>query len=307
MPANPRPDLGRITQCSARVLFRTQHLSPDGLDKNDNLKRWVLEDLSEVARAEAHLSPAVKALRPEAPWLEFAFLDHPVSTYDCAQRSSESLLAPIRDHLQKLGDAAAEITEELDSQGLVAPRPTAAPLAAYDLVLTFADIEPAIWRRLLVRNDITLRRLHNIIQAVGAWQNRHLHEFVIAGTRYGRAHPDWELPQPRDATVTLNFLPLAEDRAFPYVYDFGDYWKIEVLLEHVLPVDKERAYPLCLGGARAFPPEDSGGVYGYTLLLEALADPQHPQHTERRNWAGEDYDPERFDLEETNERLRLPK
>ena len=91
------------------------------------------------------------------------------------------------------------------------------------------------------------------------------------------------------------------------MYDFGDHWKIEILLERVLPLDRERAYPLCLDGARAFHPEDSGGIYGYALLLEALADPRHPQHKERRNWAGEDYDQERFDLEETNERLRLPK
>jgi hypothetical protein len=307
MPANPRPALRRITQCSARVLFRTQHLSPDDLDTNDDLKRWVLQDLSEVARAEAHLSPAVKALRPEAPWLEFAFLDRPLSNYDCAHRSSESLLAPIRDHLQKLGDTAAEITEELDSQGLPAPRPTAAPLAVYQLRLTFADIEPRIWRRLLVGNDITLQRLHSIIQAVGGWQDCHLHEFVIAGTRYGQAHPEWELPQQRDATAPLSTLPLAEGRTFPYVYDFGDHWKIEILLERVLPLDRERAYPLCLDGARAFPPEDSGGIYGYGLLIEALADPQQREHTERRNCAGEDYDPERFDLKETNERLRLPK
>ena len=307
MPANPRPALRRITQCSARVLLRTQHLSPDGLDKNDDLKRRVLQDLSEVARAEAHLSPTVKALRPEAPWLEFAFLDHPISNYDLAHRSSESLLAPIRDHLQKLGGAAAEITEELDSQGLAAPRPMAAPLAVYQLRLTFADIEPTIWRRLLVGNDITLQRLHRIIQAVGGWESCHLHEFVIAGTRYGRAHPEWELPQERDATAPLSTLPLVEGRAFPYVYDFGDHWKIEILLEQVLPLERERAYPLCLDGARAFPPEDSGGIYGYALLLEALADPEHPQHTERRNWAGQDYDPERFDVEETNERLRLLK
>jgi hypothetical protein len=59
-----------------------------------------------------------------------------------------------------------------------------------------------------------------------------------------------------------------------------------------------------ISGARAFPLEDSGGVSGYVLLLDALLGPDHPEHEEQLIWAGEDYDPEHFDLDETNERLR---
>jgi Plasmid pRiA4b ORF-3-like protein len=62
--------------------------------------------------------------------------------------------------------------------------------------------------------------------------------------------------------------------------------------------------PLVLAGARAFPPEDSGGVWGYQRLIEALSDPADPEHDEYREWAGEDFDPERFDREAANERLR---
>ena len=194
---------------------------------------------------------------------------------------------------------------ELDSQGLSAPRPLAAPLALYQLKLTLAEIRPPIWRRLLVPNDITLRRLHNIIQEVGAWENYHLHAFVIAGTRYGRPDPYGKPSYRSDAHVRLNALPLAEGTTFQYVYDFGDHWEIEVPVEKVLPLDGEdERQVLCLGGARAFPPEDSGGVPGYELLLEALSDPKHPEHEEYRSWAGEDYDPERFEFQGTNERLK---
>jgi hypothetical protein len=45
-------------------------------------------------------------------------------------------------------------------------------------------------------------------------------------------------------------------------------------------------------------------VSGYERLIEALSDPADPEHDEYREWAGEDFDPERFDREATNERLR---
>jgi hypothetical protein len=45
-------------------------------------------------------------------------------------------------------------------------------------------------------------------------------------------------------------------------------------------------------------------VPGYESLLQALSDPADPGHEEYRRWVGDDHDPERFDLEEANERLR---
>lgn len=75
-------------------------------------------------------------------------------------------------------------------------------------------------------------------------------------------------------------------------------------VEKVLPLDPMEHYPLCLGGARAFPREDSGEMPGYDLLREAPFDAKHPKREEYRTWAGEHYDPERLNLKETNERLR---
>lgn len=307
MTADPRPALRCITEYSARVLLHSQNLTASQLDGTRELKRRVLWDLSEVAWAIAGLSPAAKALRPEAPWLEFASLEQ-VGDCDLIYRDSDSLLQMIGDHLENLRRAAADVARELDSQGLIAPQLLAAPLALYQLKLTLTEIRPPVWRRFLVPNDVTLRRLHNIIQEVGGWRNYHLHQFVIAGTRYGRPDPYGELSYRSDAHVRLNALPLAEGTAFKYVYDFGDHWEIEIQVEKVLPLDsEEQRRVLCLDGARAFPREDSGGVPGYELLLEALSDPAHPEHEEYRTWAGEDYNPERFDLKETNDKSSVRK
>ena len=67
-------------------------------------------------------------------------------------------------------------------------------------------------------------------------------------------------------------------------------------------------FAVCLDGANACPPKDCGGTGGYADLLEALANPAHEEHEQYRRWAGEDFNPEAFDLAATNaalHRLRL--
>ena len=39
-------------------------------------------------------------------------------------------------------------------------------------------------------------------------------------------------------------------------------------------------------------------------MLEALKDPKHPEHEESKEWIGEDFDPDAYDLEEVNALLR---
>jgi len=177
--------------------------------------------------------------------------------------------------------------------------------ALLQLKLTLTDVKPPIWRRLRVTNQITLKRLHESIQAVAGWNDKHLHEFVIAEKRYGQPAPREVVPVENEALFRLHSLPLTKGTNFTYVYDFGDHWEIDVKVEQVFPPDPRAPFAFVIDGARAFPPEDSGGMAGYEKLLEALSDPSDPEHEECRHWAGDDFDPERFDLGATNERLRL--
>jgi hypothetical protein len=82
---------------------------------------------------------------------------------------------------------------------------------------------------------------------------------------------------------------------FEYEYDFGDGWRHEVLFEGCLRAERGRCYPVCIEGARACPPEDVGGTWGYEEFLEAMADPDHEQHEEFRDWIGARFYPEAFD------------
>jgi hypothetical protein len=44
-------------------------------------------------------------------------------------------------------------------------------------------------------------------------------------------------------------------------------------------------------------------VPGYYELLEAIKDPEHPEHEHMLEWLGGEFDPEEFDIDEINRQL----
>jgi len=136
------------------------------------------------------------------------------------------------------------------------------------------------------------------------WTNSHIYEFEIDGQRFTDLEtwePFDEDDEPGDSEITrLRDLQLKERSCFTYLYDFGDYWLHDVMVEEVVPLPKGQRLPRCMAGARACPPEDCGGTHGYFELLEALHDPSHPEHDGYRVWVGGDFDPEAFDLRWVN-------
>ena len=178
----------------------------------------------------------------------------------------------------------------------------------YQLKITLARIAPPIWRRIQVK-DCTLDKLHEHIQTAMGWTNSHLHHFKIGEQLYGdpmlMAENFGEMGY-EDSTLTMltDILPESGRRfRFEYEYDFGDGWEHEVLFEKYLSAEKGTRYPLCLEGARACPPEDVGGVFGYQEYLEAMADPDHEQHEEFMEWSGP-FDAEAFDAQAATTRMR---
>ena len=180
------------------------------------------------------------------------------------------------------------------------------PVEIYQIKVMVRDSRPAIWRRIQVRSDTTLAKLHRILQRVMGWEDAHLHEFVIQGEHYGVPdQDDEEPPKTRDERkYRLGDLVPGERSQFAYNYDFGDYWEHLLMIEKTLPPEEGVRYPVCLAGARARPPEDVGGMPGYEDFLGALRDPKHPQHEEYREWIGGAFDPEAFDVDGVNQKLR---
>jgi len=91
---------------------------------------------------------------------------------------------------------------------------------------------------------------------------------------------------------------------FLYLYDFGDGWEHEIVVEGVVTPDPTVQYPWCLTGERACPPEDCGGPPGFERFREAVEDPTHDDHGHMLSWVGGSYDAEAFDREKVNATLR---
>ncbi len=180
----------------------------------------------------------------------------------------------------------------------------AEPVATYQLKITLKYVRPPIWRRVQVSSDITLARLHRIVQAAMGWYDSHLHQFIVGETYYGVPSRE-DLSEVKDEKeVRLDQILPRPGRKMVYEYDFGDGWEHAIVLEKVLTLDSKTRYPLCLDGARACPPEDCGGVPGYADFLQAIRSPDHEDHEEMLEWIGGEFDPEEFDLELVNQGLR---
>jgi hypothetical protein len=180
---------------------------------------------------------------------------------------------------------------------------------ALQIRVTLAEIEPAIWRRLIVPRSFHLGQLHRLIQAAFGWWDGHLHEFRIGGLSYRDAavcEPEFEDDARSfdESEVRLRDFDRSEGLSFLYIYDFGDNGEHAVAFERLFALDPAPRAASCSGGARARPPEDVGGVPGYAEFLAIIADPDNPEHRDTKRWAGGHFDPEWFDREMTDKDVR---
>ncbi|SCL32838.1 pRiA4b ORF-3-like protein [Micromonospora pallida] len=177
------------------------------------------------------------------------------------------------------------------------------PRQIFQLRVSLAGVRPPVWRRVLVPGGYTLDRVHRVVQYAMGWQDCHLHCFEIDGTQYGVPDPDDGLPL-RDELDTRLDVVVGKSSRFRYTYDFGDWWEHDLVVEDVLTADPDERYPTCLDGEGACPPEDVGGPSGHRVLLDALADPAHPEHDAMRDWLGRPFDPTTFDAGRASTLLR---
>lgn len=176
----------------------------------------------------------------------------------------------------------------------------------YQLKIHIMDSRPNIWRRLLIANHLTFKQLHDAIQDSFYWKGYHLHEFSFRNPESPLdviqifMNPD----EDPDAEVSVQFSAFFEEeirlsdvfslhtRSVKYIYDLGDRWELKIRLEKIFPNDDRLNSFICVGGRRAAPPEDCGGVWRYNELMDILKDPSHPEHEDMKEWVDDDFDPE---------------
>jgi hypothetical protein len=166
------------------------------------------------------------------------------------------------------------------------------------LKVTLDDVEPKVLRRIEVPADIKLDRLHLTLQAALGWSNSHLYQIRAKDVRFGIPYPDWPggSLDARKARL-IDVLEGTGTKTLRYLYDFGDGWEHTIKIERLTAPEPNVAYPRLIEAAGRCPPEDVGGPWGYSELIEALNDPDYERHDEIREWVGEDFDPNLLDAD----------
>lgn len=172
--------------------------------------------------------------------------------------------------------------------------------------------KPPIWRRLEVPGNVTLPRLHDVIQEAMGWYNSHLHKFRTASDHRSPSFlTQFDLDEGDEGVleddVRLDQLVAEKGDELWYEYDFGDGWDHRILIEKVL--DAVPSAVGCTAGRMACPPEDCGGLGGYGEIADWVRSGYHddllPQGFDDadhgREWLPRDWHPDRFDVDEAND------
>jgi len=150
-------------------------------------------------------------------------------------------------------------------------------------------------RRIIVPEKLNFDHLHFILQDCFAWENDHLHQFILRTDARGipteRLVPAWDeldgladeqVRYTKDVTLGEVF---ASSESILYEYDFGDGWEHTIRLCRVIENCTE-PYARCIMAVGDAPMEDCGGPDGYAHIMEVLQDENHPEYHEISMWVG---------------------
>ncbi len=175
----------------------------------------------------------------------------------------------------------------------------------FQVKITLTGITPPIWRRLQVPSDLFLHDFHKVIQTSVGWENSHLHQFVKNSRTFGIADDEFELSDKFMDYTSIRLVDILnkENEVIRYIYDFGDTWVHEIVLEKILEPSKNEFYPFCLAGKRNCPPENSGGPWAYMEMVKIFSNLGHPDREDIMQWIDEEWEPENFNIDIVNEML----
>ena len=154
------------------------------------------------------------------------------------------------------------------------------------VIVSLHGAAPPPWRRLELPSAITLDRLHEVLQETFGWSNFGPHSFVTLYGEFGgpvrpTSRAAKRAAKRRDESgVALAQAAGDEGAGIAYLYGYHDEWRVDILVERILPAATGVAYPRCTGGQG----EDIPGE-GYHGVREFNAEREEP-------WLDVDFDPE---------------
>ena len=171
----------------------------------------------------------------------------------------------------------------------------------YQIKISLKGFKPKIWRRIQTP-EMSLDVLSYVIELVMGWDGGHLHHFEIDCDYYGDPTMiDGVADEEETILSDLTMFNQKRRKKFIYLYDFGDSWEHEIVIEKQFESMEEWPHPRCVAGKNACPPEDCGGVWGYAEILDAINDPENNEYEGFLDL--DKFDPKKFDLAEINSQL----
>ena len=169
---------------------------------------------------------------------------------------------------------------------------------AFQMKITLRGMKPPVWRRFFVPENMTFQNLADVLIAVMGWNGSHLSAFEMPKSGMNIVANPWsddeeQFGERNGKTVKLTDL-LPGEKKFIFVYDMGDNWEHEVVIEDVRE-NYPALYPAVLAYEGDCPPDDSGGVWGY---MEMRAEDDE----DKKAWLEENSTT--YDMETTNALLR---
>ena len=180
------------------------------------------------------------------------------------ERSGQSLDGRLRKILQSQTHVGSKRVTRCDLPVLSAE----SRRTIHKVKITLYGAKPPIWRRLELPSDMGLDLLHEALQTVFGWFDCHYHQFETVCGEFGdEAQNDDTSALGNESTVALAQVAEAVKDKLVYVYDFGDDWRHDIVVEAITPATPGVRYPRCTGGRGAPPEEDSGGIRAHNQAV----------------------------------------
>jgi hypothetical protein len=152
-----------------------------------------------------------------------------------------------------------------------------------------------VWRRLTAPESSTLEELHGIIQTALNWSGNLPYRFSVEKSPDGITGIGVQ-----DLHTRLK--KLCESGISEFLYEYGLYWTIKVLLMPRYD-GGENETVRCVAGERAAPPEEVEGPLRFRRVLMAFERGGEVEKRDALRELGSDFNPENFDLNSCNRSL----
>ena len=204
---------------------------------------------------------------------------------------------------QEEAKSEPEETESQEPKQAKAPEPEQPPqekvsVRAFQMKVTLRAMKPPVWRRFFVPENMTFQNLADVLIAVMGWNGSHLSAFEMPKSGLNIMANPWSDDEEQFGDRNGKKVKLAEllpdEKKFIFVYDMGDNWEHEVVIEEVRE-NYPALYPAVLAYEGNCPPDDCGGVWSYMDMLKE-------DDEDTKEWLNENSTV--YDMEEVNKTLR---